>query len=994
MVPRTASDNSAVDEEIIELTDVIEKGKVKKTPEVDVSMGGEDVDMSFEQELEDLFSDADDLPQAKPSGKTSSVKDDGESDDLDEAFGDLFDEDDQADGASTGGDELDFSLEATDAGDTDEDFDLGLDDDAPSPRQEAAPSGQDDIDDLFADLDAELGADDVSDSAPEKERKAEKSDQNGIDDLLGDLGDLDFESDEQDAPAKPEKAKKEAPSKKAAKKDLPESAGQDEIDDLLGDFDLGDEDVLGGEAEDAAPEEEAPVAKKAAKAPEPPQAPDEGELDLGDLDGLDDLDLTETPEKPAAQDRPQKAPRQKEKPAAKESPAQAASQDDIDDMLGDMDLGDLGLGDDDSDTFGEDLLNQLDSDDDLPPHEAGAASEEEVEFEVLEEEKKPRSKAAPPAEPDEPEGFDDDLAEILRDVTEDEPAAGTDDFDLDSLEQELGLESQEGEAQPPAKEGKKARSRQDAPSDAGEAADDGLGELDLSDFDLDEPTLSGDAVAKAQDGQFEQDVQELDFGDLAEQVGDEDTELIADVTQEIDLTPGDVEDTTQDRGEEIDLEGLDDLIDGLDLPEEGSDSDAAVMDDEVTELLGAEPDAPAGQAEGPSAAPPEVELGALESDELDEQDLRLDEQDLEDLDAIIQDIDDEQVDQPDEEDEVESQRPDEDTDLEIGEQDLDAIESALNEEELQDFDEEELTAPQEGEETEVAVQAEEDTLTDFELAEEELEDDLLPSDLDLESMDELEFEEKIEQAELLEQSARQPQEHAAPAPEAVALADAGPDRETLDRMQQELESLRARFQELQTRVEDLGQAEVPAPEPLDEEAIAASVDKALQGPVEDVRRELRESLASAVAEALEAALPREREEISATVLEQARENLDARLEERLSDLAGEGLPGLAETMERRLAEIVAEDSPLLEKIKELLAPEIENIVHEGLLPFRSEALNETRLEERLRVFGSDLEERLGERIEQRVGERLAKEVPLAAARIIREEIAALATELS
>ena len=227
MASRTAP-NTIADDEIIELTDVIEKGTVKKKPvatDADVAMGGEDVDTSFEQELEDLFSDAGDYASAGPSGKAPSMKD---SEDLDE-FEDLFGEATETQGPEGGpaapqagkassadvGEE-DFDLEGLDFSgfeESEKDYEISLEDTMESPpAKKAAPSAQEDIDDLFADL-GDLGGLDMAEEAPPAKKggkaapapaakapapgkaEAAPSAQDDIDDLfadLGDFGDLDM----------------------------------------------------------------------------------------------------------------------------------------------------------------------------------------------------------------------------------------------------------------------------------------------------------------------------------------------------------------------------------------------------------------------------------------------------------------------------------------------------------------------------------------------------------------------------------------------------------------------------------------------------------------------------------------------------------------------------------------------------------------------------------------------------------------------------------
>ena len=93
--------------------------------------------------------------------------------------------------------------------------------------------------------------------------------------------------------------------------------------------------------------------------------------------------------------------------------------------------------------------------------------------------------------------------------------------------------------------------------------------------------------------------------------------------------------TRGEASDEIDFTGLDQLIDGLDLPEDHEASAPASGTGEAAQVGGVE--------------------------EYREEGVKLDDRDLEDLDAILQDMD---------EEETEASASDDDAELEIGEQDL------------------------------------------------------------------------------------------------------------------------------------------------------------------------------------------------------------------------------------------------------------------------------------------------------------------------------------
>lgn len=129
----------AADDDIIDLTDLVEEGAGDAKASADEGP----VDMSFEQELEDLFGDVDPAPAKAPAGKAAAPADD---------------------------DLMDLSG-------------LGLDDDAdtPAPAAKADAPADDDIMDL-----AGLGLDDDADTpAPAAKADAPSADEDDIMDLAG-----------------------------------------------------------------------------------------------------------------------------------------------------------------------------------------------------------------------------------------------------------------------------------------------------------------------------------------------------------------------------------------------------------------------------------------------------------------------------------------------------------------------------------------------------------------------------------------------------------------------------------------------------------------------------------------------------------------------------------------------------------------------------------------------------------------------------------------
>lgn len=333
-----ATDKSLADsdDDIIDLTDLVEEGSAGDVP------SGDDgpVDMSFEQELEDLFGDAE---PAAPTAPTAAAGDDG---DLMDLAG--FDVDETPDKASPATDPDDDVMDlagfevnaspspapATAAADADDDvMDLaGLDFDeapaapevpaaaagddeakAPAPSATAASPSQDDEVDVLPDLGSELATDDISPVAADQETAgAPAAETTPADDAM-DLSDLDLSAFEPESPP----AASEAPATEAGTaqtdlletvpyapdiSDMPESLDDETtgMADLSG-LPLFDEPAPAVPADEAAPASTATgeaamtamaVAAAAASGaamarPTTPQATI-GAIDLGALDNLID----------------------------------------------------------------------------------------------------------------------------------------------------------------------------------------------------------------------------------------------------------------------------------------------------------------------------------------------------------------------------------------------------------------------------------------------------------------------------------------------------------------------------------------------------------------------------------------------------------------------------------------------------------------------------------------------------------------------------------
>ncbi|UZP66225.1 hypothetical protein N1030_11395 [Desulfovibrio mangrovi] len=246
MSPKDTLDFDAEDD-IIELTDIVEKGTPPAADETADDLfdaGGGEVD--FEKELEDLFSDDADTVAPQQAGKGAGDGLDFESD-LDDLLGSL-DSDGESQAASPA---------KSDSGD--DDFSAELDDLLNAQDAPAAPSP--DEDDFDADLDALLGdLDTPAAKAPKAAPAAAASDE---DDLLSELGlapakpaaptadsDADIDFSELDALIEdmevPKSGKPQAPQEDDGLPDL------SDLDSLL-------EEAAAGEAVLSAPEGTAPA---------------------------------------------------------------------------------------------------------------------------------------------------------------------------------------------------------------------------------------------------------------------------------------------------------------------------------------------------------------------------------------------------------------------------------------------------------------------------------------------------------------------------------------------------------------------------------------------------------------------------------------------------------------------------------------------------------------------------------------------------------------
>lgn len=769
------------DDEIFELTDVVEQGGVEESSQdVNFSPDSEDLDLSFEDELEELFSEAE-----TPARQEIKASPQPES----------------------------------------------------KAKQPVAAPADHDLDDIF------------------NEQETLSSEQEGVD----------FEALLEDI---------QAPGPSAATKPSPKTQAKD--DDPFADLDfsdLGIDDIdLGLDEDKGAP----------AAAPAPHKRPQQPAEDLDFEQTIPDAEVVLPPK------------------------MQDLAQQDMDELLGDMDFGDLG-----DDDFDIDI----------------ATEEQQV--------KKSHPKPAGHSLVDQDDAEDDLLADLdfseLADDLGSELGSGLD----DDLDQPLGQDTASG-----------------MDSDALHLEDDDFDAMDLSDVLDDSDLPDNDARRQpAPETIGQDDIDAMDFSGLkpapapSQADDDEFDELqLGDLTNELDedlphdylanpVAPPSAEeqqdqpDMQIDQGDAFDLDGLDDLINDLDLPDEFAEE-------------AVQPDSPAGRSETVE----ELASAASPHDDLDEDSLELDEQDLDDLDALL------------------SQNSD-DADLFSG---IDAVgddDSALGFDNDEDAFLVEDLPPASAAATPAPAEEEVTFLPEEEPAAVEL------ADVSLESQA------PVQQAAVPDRPDK------APEPEAETRFQ-GPEA-----LIAELADLRARLQDLETRLTadtsdatpDVISDAAPNVSELVEERFAAS------------RAAMLHDLETSIQEKLEAALEARNQELHDTLhkdmdalLRQAvsaestaiADDVHARVEESMARKHQESITDLGADLEERLTGILQVDGPFMERLKQLLTPEIERIAGQ-LSPPSLRAVSEQVLDTRLEALRGELEE------------RLAHEIPKAAARIIREEVAAL-----
>lgn len=272
------ADQIVADDEILELTDIIKKGEF-----ADAKGVADDVDVGFEQELEDLFADdAEDV--------AASINDD-----------------------SAGDAEMEAALEAAT--------------DAPAETAVAEPAADEELD--LSELEFEDGKDKTEDAAAADEG-SDSLDLSGIDDLLDELGDDDAQSGASAASTVDEALESmstaEEPEAAAPNADEDLSVSDDDLDALLEDFPTDDIDEraaapaveaaeqsvdedefdIDAELADMLEDETTEDILEAAEAPKAEAAaPEASDADVDELDALlaedkgDELELSADMELPA-----------------------------------------------------------------------------------------------------------------------------------------------------------------------------------------------------------------------------------------------------------------------------------------------------------------------------------------------------------------------------------------------------------------------------------------------------------------------------------------------------------------------------------------------------------------------------------------------------------------------------------------------------------------------------------------------------------------------
>lgn len=770
------------DDDIFELTDVVEEGGLEESPEdVNFSPDSEGLDLSFEDELEELFSEAGTparqqvkpTPLAEPKARQPAPAP------ADHDLDDIFDEQ--------------VTLASEQEG---MDFDALLEDiQPPGPAAtKSAPQTQAKDDDPFADLDfSDLGIDDIDlgldedKEAPPVAPAPHKRPQQPA-------ADLDFEQTIPDADVV-------LPPKK-------QGLARQDMDELLGDMDFGD---------------------------------------LGDDDFDIDIDTEE-----------QQVKKSHPKPAGHS----LVDQDDAeDDLLADLDFSEL------AEDLGSELGSGLDHDLDQPLDQ-DTATDDDSDALHLED--------------------DDFNAMDLSDVLDDSDLPESDAPRKTSPEQPAAPETIDQD------------------------------DIDAMDFSGQKPTP---AQSQSDDLEFD----ELQLGDLTNELDEDlpDDYLAKPVTPASTEAGQDQPAMQIDQEDAFDLDGLDDLINDLDLPDEFSEE-------------AVQPDSPAER----SVAIEEPASSASQHDDLDEDSLELDEQDLDDLDALLS-------------------HDSDDADLFSGIDSIGVEETAL----AHDNDEDTFLVEDLPPASAAGAPAH---------AEEEV--TFLPED---ESA-------VVERAEVpLEAQAPAQQAPVSHLPDMAPEPDAGARLQSTEALAAELADMRARLQELEARLSAPSQS-APADAGLTvnelvEERFAASraamlhdlevgIQEKLEAALEARSHELHDTLHKDMAALLRQAVSAESTAIA--------DDVHARVDESLARKHQEDLADLGADLEERLTGILQVDGPFMERLKQLLTPEIERIAGQ-LTPPALRAVSEQDLDARLAVLRGELEE------------RLAHEIPRAAARIIREEVAAL-----
>ncbi len=674
----------------------------------DFDLDGLDDDLA--DALDDLgLSDAEDEP-AKQKAAPAKKQPAAEADDLEDLGGlDDIDGLDGLDALSDAQTDAVGDLEDADLDGLDDDLadaldDLGLSESEEKPaKQKAAPAKKqplaeadtdaledlDDLDDLggLDDLDGLDGLDALADAQSDAAGDLDDADLDGLDDDLADaLDDLGL-SESEEKPAK----QKAAPAKKqsVAEADTEALEDLDDLDDLGG---LDDLDGLDGFGALSDAQSDA--------------AGDLGDADLDGLDddladALDDLGLSESEEKPAMQ----KAAPAKKQPMAEADTEALEDLDDLDDLGGLDDLDGLdgldALSDAQADAAGD--LDDADLDglgDGLDDDLADALDD----LGLSESEEKPAKQKAAPAKKQPVAEADTDALEDLDDLddlgglddldgldgldalsdAQSDAADDLGDADLDGLDGELDsgldddladalddLELSEPEAEP-AKQ--KAAPVKKQP--AAEAETDALDAPAVdTDFDLEgalegldlstEVSEQGDAAGGEPLELDALPVEHISGADQYESELDTDDDLDADedimsvTLPDEDESGSDLfaeegasyEDEDELVDEDIDISGLNELIEDLNLPDEDAGDIGDELDDSIDEDLDEQPgEEPEDVFETPelAAVADDEEFAALTepahsaSEEIlpagDEDDLDIDDIDTSDLDLILQEV--------------------------------------------------------------------------------------------------------------------------------------------------------------------------------------------------------------------------------------------------------------------------------------------------------------------------------------------------------------------